>query len=63
MSMNLGGLTKIFGSKHPEQTDQAFDAAGDTVNQDTDNRYSGEIDSAERHGEDYLGVQGDQQQQ
>ena len=53
---------KKLASEHPEQADQAFDKAADFANQETGNRFGGEIQRGEQAGEDYLGVQ-DQDQQ
>ena len=54
---------KKFADEHPQQADQALDKVGDMVNQDTGNKFSGEIDTGEQKAESYLGIQGDPQQQ
>ena len=53
---------KKLGSEHPEQADQAFDKAADFANQQTGNRFDSEVQRGEQAGENYLGVQ-DQDQQ
>lgn len=63
---DLGGLedeAKDLASKHPEQAEQALDKVGDEINQETGGKFSGEIESGEQKAEEYLGIQGNPQQQ
>ncbi len=53
---------KKLAGEHPEQADQAFDKAGDFANQETGNRFGSEVQRGEQAGENYAGVQ-DQNQQ
>jgi hypothetical protein len=58
----LGDEAKKLASEHPEQADQAFDKAADFANQRTGNRFDSEIQRGEQAGENYMGIQ-DQDQQ
>ena len=53
---------KKLAGEHPEQADQAFDKAADFANQETGNRFGSEVQRGEQAGENYMGVQ-DQDQQ
>ena len=53
---------KKLASEHPEQADQAFDKAADFANQQTGNRFDSEVQRGEQAGENYMGIQ-DQDQQ
>ena len=53
---------KKLASEHPEQADQAFDKAADFANQRTGNRFDSEVQRGEQAGENYMGIQ-DQDQQ
>jgi len=62
---DLGGFAseaEKLASEHPQQADQLIGKAGDAVNQETGDKFSGEIDAGEKKAEDYLGAQGGQQQ-
>ena len=54
---------KKFADDHPEQTDQALNKVDSAINQDTGDKFSGEVNFAEQKAEGYLGTQGDQSQQ
>jgi len=53
---------KKFASEHSEQSDNAFDQAAEFADEKTGNRFDRQIRQGERAGENYLGVQ-DQDQQ
>jgi MT0933-like antitoxin protein len=53
---------KKFASEHSEQSDSAFDKAAEFADEKTGNRFDSQIQQGERAGENYLGVQ-DQDQQ
>jgi hypothetical protein len=53
---------KKFASEHSEQSDNAFDQAAEFADEKTGNRFDRQIQQGERAGENYLGVQ-DQDQQ
>ena len=53
---------KKLASEHPEQADSGFDKAAEFADEKTGNRFGSEIQRGEQAGENYLGVQ-DQDQQ
>ena len=58
----FGDDAKKLAGEHSEQADQAFDKAADFANQETGNRFGSEVQRGEQAGENYAGVQ-DQDQQ
>jgi hypothetical protein len=53
---------KKFAGEHSEQSDNAFDKAAEFADEKTGNRFGSQIQQGERAGENYAGVQ-DQDQQ